>query len=1132
MSDGFDSLDPVDDDQIRATGSAGLPRSYGDYLAASADEAFQTNPASLVIQYAQREWNLRQALADNPMLKPLDVETANARYGIEGQLKFDAPIYEIRARDMRARRATQLRNQEVFANPNVGTLGFLGGTAASFAVGATDPLNIASAFIPFFGTARAGQILGKAYMAGGRLGRTGAYAGMGAVEGLGGAAVLEPLNLALNPELGRDYTSFDTMVNLTFGGLLGAGLHAGTGYFYDRHMGKLMGQLTDSFKASGDPLPLAPAVTPPNQPTALHVASLTPEAQHTVLQTAVGQLVDEDGGGVNVVPLIQKIDQATAQRVATHEAREGDIPLKPIRQDEAITSTGRRVGVTYAIVEADSLRASQTNDLAANPAYPPDLQPRNRSKAASVAQIMAIEKDLQPELLGEQPQASDGAPIVTRQGAVLSGNARTIVLKRLAENYSEGNAERWGKYVDWLKSKGYDIEGFKSPVLVRVLTDDLASADVLAFTRESNVTGVATMSAGETAINDAKNIPDTVLALHQGGDFKLQVNRNFLMRLIESIVPTTAERAAMMTADGGLTFDGAKRVERAILARAFGDANLIQVLTENTDDSNIKTIGNSLTDVAPIWATMRAEARAGTIDPGVDSTNNLLAAVSLVRRARDEGRPVSDFVVHGDLLNGDINPITKAWLAVFYRNDKMTQATGREKLTEFLNKYAAEARKQLPGPNLLGDTNATPDQIISAVRENERRRTGSQAELFKPQPQSPDDPGIPLSPAEHPSAAGGPAGPAGGSDAAAAEPVIPPDSLIVNPLDPKLSPEEKVAALGQLTEQTKPIVDAFLALIDQRFGSQSKSNIKAPENILSKAQRPSILAKKPWHGVEHIRDSFRFKTVLDDMSQLPAIIQTFLDNGFEMVKPDTAKFMTPALWGWRIIVFDMRAPTGQLVEYYLPVPELEAAKQARGHHLFEMWRNHDISKLSPEEQAAYDVTINESRALYNSAFEAYKARTAQDDNALRAAISNSETTLSSRATKSSSISSTDLTPMPRDQDLPSQLAANEPSPTMTRGSEAARALAPNIEGTSSEIDIGSGAGKGNNSQGNDESGLPDITAQNQAIEAQIVELNRRGIVSDTDQVFAPLAEERLADRRSQALKAAGICLATSIGKAS
>lgn len=768
MSDGFDSLDPVDDEQIRATGSAGLPRSYGSYLAASAEEAFETNPASLVIQYAQREWSLRQALADNPMLKPLDVETANAKYGIEGQLKFDAPIYEIRARDMRARRATQLRNQEIFQNPNVGTLGWLGGTAVSFGVGATDPLNIASAFVPFYGQARAAQILGKAYMAGGRLGRTAAYAGMGAVEGFGGAALLEPLNLVLNPELGRDYTAFDSMVNLTFGGLLGAGLHAGNGYFYDRHMGKLMGQFTDSFKkGSGDLVPLAPAPTPPPQPTALRVNSLTPEAQHTTLQTAVGQLVDEDSGPVNVVPILNKIDQATAQRVASHEAKAGDIPLKAIRTDQAITSTGRRVGVTYAIVEADDLRASQTNDLTANPDYPSDLQPRNRSKAASVAQILAIEKDLQPELLGEQPQASDGAPVVTRQGAVLSGNARTIVLKRLAENFSEGNAERWGKYVDWLKSKGYDIAGFKRPVLVRVLTDDLASPDVLAFTRESNVTGVATMSAGETAINDAKNIPDTVLALHQGGDFRLQANRSFLMRLIESIVPTQAERAAMMTADGGLTFDGAKRVERAILARAFNDANLIQVLTENTDDSNIKTIGNSLTDVAPIWAQMRGEASAGTIDPGVDSTNNLLAAVALVRRARDEGRPVTDFIVHGDLLAGDIDPITKAWLAVFYRNDKMTQATGREKLTEFLNAYATEARKQSPEPNLLGDANATPDRIIAALRERERRRTGSQAELFKSQPQNADAAGVPLSPAEHPAANGGPAGAAGPGNAEA-----------------------------------------------------------------------------------------------------------------------------------------------------------------------------------------------------------------------------------------------------------------------------------------------------------------------------------------------------------------------------
>lgn len=98
------------------------------------------------------------------------------------------------------------------------------------------------------------------------------------------------------------------------------------------------------------------------------------------------------------------------------------------------------------------------------------------------------------------------------------------------------------------------------------------------------------------------------------------------------------------------------------------------------------------------------------------------------------------------------------------------------------------------------------------------------------------------------------------------KPEIVDERTIVNEIDVNATPEEKVAQLQKLTAENKPIVDAFLAKLDKEFGTKSNSNIKEPENILTKASRPAILIKKPWHGVEHIRDSFRFKTVLNDLT--------------------------------------------------------------------------------------------------------------------------------------------------------------------------------------------------------------------------------------------------------------------------
>jgi hypothetical protein len=58
-----------------------------------------------------------------------------------------------------------------------------------------------------------------------------------------------------------------------------------------------------------------------------------------------------------------------------------------------------------------------------------------------------------------------------------------------------------------------------------------------------------------------------------------------------------------------------------------------------------------------------------------------------------------------------------------------------------------------------------------------------------------------------------------------------------------------VQTLVQLTRENKPIVKELMAKIDAALGTESSDNVKAPEKILQKAARPSILAKKPWHEV-------------------------------------------------------------------------------------------------------------------------------------------------------------------------------------------------------------------------------------------------------------------------------------------
>jgi hypothetical protein len=202
------------------------------------------------------------------------------------------------------------------------------------------------------------------------------------------------------------------------------------------------------------------------------------------------------------------------------------------------------------------------------------------------------------------------------------------------------------------------------------------------------------------------------------------------------------------------------------------------------------------------------------------------------------------------------------------------------------------------------------------------------------------------------------------------------DAAIRNPIDFDATPEVKLAQLKNLTEQNVPVVQKLVEDLNAKLaGTVSKLNVKEDAKILEKASRPSILAKKPWHGVEHIRDSLRFKTVIDRIDQLPGIVDVLKEHGVGVVKVDTAKLLEPGPWGWRIVALDLQLPNGQLVEHYMPIKELE-----------------------------YEADRAKSIALYQAAWEAAAARTGLDDSAALASLKSFSASAESLISTVSSIS--------------------------------------------------------------------------------------------------------------------------------
>lgn len=270
------------------------------------------------------------------------------------------------------------------------------------------------------------------------------------------------------------------------------------------------------------------------------------------------------------------------------------------------------------------------------------------------------------------------------------------------------------------------------------------------------------------------------------------------------------------------------------------------------------------------------------------------------------------------------------------------------------------------------------------------------------------------------------------------------ESLIVSAIDCTASSDEKLNQLEALTLANRPLVDAFLKRVDARFGTTSNSNIKLPERIAAKAARPSIRAKKPWHDIEHVRDSFRFKTVLKDLRDLPAILAMLeAELGATIIKRDTAKFLEPLAWGWRIVVFDLRMANGQLVEYYLPVEEMERAKNDGNHELFEKWRNLDPRTLDTETRKEFHADQRQSQLAYEAAFKSFLGRSGATESALRAILIQAAASDSGMAKNSLYISSMS-NEMPGSQVLRSsndEAAKPSESMTITRPSGARDATA-------------------------------------------------------------------------------------------
>lgn len=331
----------------------------GDVLKATAEETWARNPLSSTSTLIELQ---RAALKENSPLVSKD--QLNAEYGELG-LSFEEDEYQSVVDLMVEEKQAERQRQSIIAR---GPQGF-GVGAAKFAVGLgvsmLDPINVASAFVPsgILGiTNRFRQIMaGKEAKVAvttaetqfakkvAEKGFTKARFQKGVYEGALGAAVVEPVVALAASELQADYGLADSFLNITFGSILGGGLHVGTGKLSDLAIRKEFRAKVrrareelgiDSPNLRDAEINLYKAYYPENSAIMRDLAKTDPQTRKVLLEKSLNDLMLEKEVDVSPIVDADKVLRQSSDTTAKPNNRvKPETPRSEQQQSTAVNNT-------------------------------------------------------------------------------------------------------------------------------------------------------------------------------------------------------------------------------------------------------------------------------------------------------------------------------------------------------------------------------------------------------------------------------------------------------------------------------------------------------------------------------------------------------------------------------------------------------------------------------------------------------------------------------------------------------------------------------------------------------------------------------------------------------------------------
>ena len=270
--------------------------SLGETLSTTAADAWKYNPVSSIWRLSELEYN-RNKDDDEPLINRRILNEKYKDIGLffeEDEKQSTVDILVERKEEENERRSIINRGPQGLA---VGAAKF----ATSFVASAADPINLAAAFIPFVGQSNFARLVA-------RYGFTRARLTKGAIEGTLGTALFEPIVYTAAQREQSDYDLLDSFIAVSFGTILGGGLHVGAGKLKDFIKRR---KFEKKVNAAREKAGITDGETPEWNPYKEYygenarimkeLAETSPETRVALLQRALTDLIEDNP--VNVKPM-------------------------------------------------------------------------------------------------------------------------------------------------------------------------------------------------------------------------------------------------------------------------------------------------------------------------------------------------------------------------------------------------------------------------------------------------------------------------------------------------------------------------------------------------------------------------------------------------------------------------------------------------------------------------------------------------------------------------------------------------------------------------------------------------------------------------------------------------------------